>query len=150
MHYAIRNLIAEYPEKIRLVHRHYPLDHEFNPIASPQPFHVGSGRLALLAIAAIQQDRFWKMNDYIFQEIRKKTKSFDFTEVAQQTDLDKERLKDAYVSEPALKALEVDIREGLKYKITSTPAFLINDMIYNAVLPTDILQKITTSPKKNR
>jgi len=41
MHFFLRRLIAEYPDKIRLVHRHFPMDHKLNPIVKA-PFHVGS------------------------------------------------------------------------------------------------------------
>nr|NJM03066.1 thioredoxin domain-containing protein [Desulfobacula sp.] len=37
------------PDKIRLVHRHFPMDHTVNPIVK-EPFHVGSARLALFAL----------------------------------------------------------------------------------------------------
>ncbi len=51
MHYYLRELIAKNPDKIRLVHRHFPMDHEYNFIVK-HPFHVGSGKMALLAVHA--------------------------------------------------------------------------------------------------
>ena len=30
-HEQMRKLLAQYPDKLRLVHRHYPLDHQCNP-----------------------------------------------------------------------------------------------------------------------
>ncbi len=58
MHYYLRNLVGRFPDKIRLVHHNYPLDHEFNPIVK-EPFHVGSGKMALLAIHAAATGSFW-------------------------------------------------------------------------------------------
>jgi hypothetical protein len=49
MHYYLRELIEKNPDKIRLVHRHFPMDHEYNFIVN-HPFHVGSGKMALLAV----------------------------------------------------------------------------------------------------
>ena len=65
MHLYLRELIARYPDKIRLVHRNYPMDHEFNPIVK-EPFHSGSGRMALLAIHAAASGSFWELNDLLF------------------------------------------------------------------------------------
>ena len=57
MHYYLRDLVARYPDKIRLVHRNYPMDHEFNPMVK-EPFHVGAGKMALLAIHAAASGSF--------------------------------------------------------------------------------------------
>jgi len=75
-----------HPEKIRLIHRNYPMDHEFNPIVT-EPFHVGSGRMALLAIHAAARGRFLEINDLLFnkaatgQQIR-------IAEIAEETGMD--------------------------------------------------------------
>ncbi len=143
MHYTIRRLIAEHPDKIRLVHKHYPLDHEFNPIIVQEPFHIGSGRLSLLSIAASQQNKFWQANDYLFQEIRKGQERFNFEVVASHLDLDFAELKRDYTSPNSLKLIEEDIREGLQHNITSTPTFVVNGEIYEGYIPTQILQKFS-------
>ncbi len=51
MHFFLRRLIETHSDKIRLVHRHYPMDHKVNPIVK-EPFHVGSAAMSLLAIYA--------------------------------------------------------------------------------------------------
>ena len=66
MHFFLRRLVAQHPDKIRLVHRNYPLDHELNPIVVSQPYHVGSGKMALVANAAGISGKFWEMNDLLF------------------------------------------------------------------------------------
>ena len=57
MHFYLRQLIAEHPDKIRLVHRHFPMDHNFNPIVK-EPFHIGSGYMAILSIYAASKNKF--------------------------------------------------------------------------------------------
>ncbi len=62
MHYFLRGLVAQHPQKIRIVHRHFPMDEKVNPIVK-EPYHPGSGKLARLAIQAAFLGRFWEFND---------------------------------------------------------------------------------------
>ena len=68
MHFFLRQLIAEQPDKIRIVHRNFPMDHTVNPIVK-EPFHIGSGKMALMAIHAASQNKFWQMNDILFEMV---------------------------------------------------------------------------------
>ena len=65
MHFFLRDLVAQHPTKLRIVHRHFPMDHKFNPIVK-EPFHSGAGILSLIAISAVEQNRFWEANDYLY------------------------------------------------------------------------------------
>ena len=42
-----QKLINRYPDRIRLVHHHFPMDHQYNPIVQ-DPFHEGAGSMALV------------------------------------------------------------------------------------------------------
>ena len=66
MHLFLRRLIAAHPEKIKLIHHHYPMDHEFNNIIVPTPFHIGSGKMAMIGIYAAAKNKFWEMNDALY------------------------------------------------------------------------------------
>ena len=66
MHYYLRELIARNPDKIRLIHRHLPMDDEVNYIVK-EPFHIGSGKMALAAIYSASKGKFWEMNDLLFE-----------------------------------------------------------------------------------
>ncbi len=69
MHRYLRKLVARYPDRIRLIHRHFPMDNAINPLVK-EPFHVGSGKMAILALFAAEQGRFWQMNDALFDLAR--------------------------------------------------------------------------------
>ncbi|MFC1831321.1 vitamin K epoxide reductase family protein [Thermodesulfobacteriota bacterium] len=141
-HYALRRIIATSPKQVQLVHRHYPLDHEFNPVAAPQPFHVGSGKLALASIAAAKQNKFWDMNDLIFMEMRKKKQNIDLLEMAGSLGLDIIQFKRDFTSPANYKLLENDIRAGLQHKITTTPTFVIDGKVFTASLPEEELEAL--------
>lgn len=139
MHYFIRQLIAQYPEKIRLVHRHFPMDHAFNPIVK-EPFHVGSGIMALLAISAADDDHFWQMNDALF-EIAGNHQNINIKELAQRIGMDYRRLAGSLNNRIYRKRLQHDIISGLKLNITGTPAFVIGEKVYLAKIPPEIIEE---------
>ena len=138
MHYFLRQLVEKYPDKIRLIHRYFPMDHQFNPIVK-EPFHVGSGKMALLAIYAATQDKFWKMNDVLF-DISGKKGVLNVKALADQVGIDYEGLGRS-INNPAIRLkLQRDIWSGLKLNISGTPAFVINDKVYLAQIPPEIIK----------
>jgi uncharacterized membrane protein/protein-disulfide isomerase len=138
MHYFLRQLVEKYPDKIRLIHRHFPMDHQFNPIVK-EPFHVGSGKMALLAIYAATRDKFWKMNDILFNRAREKG-SLNVKELADEVGINFEDLGRS-INDPTIRLkLKRDIWNGLKLNISGTPAFVINDKVYLAQIPPEIIK----------
>lgn len=143
IHLHIRKLINQYPDKIRLVHHHYPIDHEFNPYVAPEPFHIGSGRLALVAIAALRQNKFWETNDRIFSEMQKKIKNVDINQLADDLNLDLNKLVSDINSPETIKILENDIKDGLRHEMTGTPFYVINGEVYIGSIPPEIIGEVT-------
>jgi uncharacterized membrane protein/protein-disulfide isomerase len=138
MHYYLRTLVARHPDKIRLIHCNYPMDHEINPIVK-EPFHVGSGQMALLAVHGVVNGKFLEMNDLLFakgatgQRIRLK-------EIAEETGMDLQQLAAALTYEPYQRHLSSDIRRGMKLRIVGTPSYLINGSVYEGNIPAEILE----------
>lgn len=139
MHRLIRQLISKYPQKIKLVHHHYPLDHSFNPIVVPQPFHVGSGDMALLAIHALSAGKFWEVNDLLF-ELGKQGNSFNTKILSEKTGLTSGEFTKALSYPEYRKYLNLDIKRGMKLRITETPTFVIKGEKYVGTIPPSILK----------
>jgi protein-disulfide isomerase len=118
------------------------MDHEVNPYVVPEPFHIGSARLALLSIAAQGQNKFWQVNDAIFKVVREKKEVIDIEEVASQAQADFIALSKIIYDKQTIKALETDIRAGLRHKITGTPAYVINGEVYLGSLPASIFDQL--------
>jgi protein-disulfide isomerase len=140
MHYFLRQLIADHPEKIRLVHRHFPMDHKFNPFVKA-PYHVGSGKLALLAIAATQLNKFWQLNDILYSLSRKK-ESVDVKAIAAKIGVSPQELVSLANDHDVRKHLYRDIKEGLRLNINATPAYVIDERLYVGQIPPGILKMI--------
>ncbi len=140
MHHYLRELVTRHPEKIRLVHRNYPMDHEFNPIVA-EPFHVGSGQMALLAIHAAASGKFLEVNDLLYHWVTNRQK-IRFSEMAEKTGMDSQVLSAALEHEPYRRHLLKDIRDGMKLGVVGTPSYLINGRVYAGSIPAEILQPL--------
>ena len=140
MHFFLRQLMAENPGKIRIIHRHYPMDHEFNPIVR-EPLHVGSGKLALLAVYAASKNKFWQMNDLLYGMAGKK-KPISTKELAKALSLDSTDLARALNDRIFRLRVKHDIYSGNKLEITATPAYVIDGEIYQGQIPPEIIRKI--------
>jgi uncharacterized membrane protein len=140
MHFLIRHLVAEYPEKIRLVHKHFPMDQKFNPIVK-QPFHSGAGILSSIAIYAAMENKFWELNDYLYRNYSGGNAIY-LQQIAKEFDLDLRALKTGIHKPEIRKKLQDDILSGLKMKITGTPSYVIDHQVYTGQLPSDLLDFI--------
>jgi len=138
MHFFLRRLVEKYPDKIRLVHRHFPMDQEVNPIVK-EPFHVGSASMSLLAIYAQSKGKFWEMSDILFnRDIADGV--INISNYLKKTGIE-ENAPDIYDPQIQLKLIN-DIRTGLKLGITGTPAYIVSGQLYLGQLPADVLEKI--------
>ena len=140
MHFYLRRLASRYPGKIKIIHRHFPMDHAVNPIVQ-KPLHQGSGILALLAIYAGTEDRFWQMNDYLFATARSEAK-IDLRTVADAVGMDYNKLAQSIRMPRIRQQLHADIIDALKLGITGTPAFLIDGRLYTAQIPPEVLTRV--------
>jgi protein-disulfide isomerase len=145
MHQYLRGLVSRYPDKIRLVHRSFPMDHEVNFIVQ-DPFHIGSGKLSLLSIHAAAAGKFWEMNDMLYG-ISSVGGAINLREIAAATGMDT-RARAAALKDPVIKKrLEVDIREGMKLGILGTPSYLINGKIYQGFVPSEFISAVINAER---
>jgi uncharacterized membrane protein/protein-disulfide isomerase len=129
-HWALREFVRKHPDRIRLVHVHLPLDQRCNP-AMTAPFHRNACVLALAAVCAERQGRFWEFNDEVLSRMAD-NKPFSLEDLAADTKLDAEDL-DRCLSDPT--AMERLGRDLIKAVETSekaghgmgTPLFEIRD-----------------------
>jgi uncharacterized membrane protein/protein-disulfide isomerase len=137
IHYYLRQLVNQYPDKLRLVHRHFPMDHRVNPLVN-EPYHVRAGPYALWSIFAAQKGAFWKANDYLFTVARTR-EGASVKKLASVTGLNENDLKAALKNRAIRRLLAEDIRDGIRLGLTGTPAFVIDDQTYQATLPIEAL-----------
>ncbi len=145
IHYYLRQLVTRYPQKLRLVHRHFRMDHRFNPLVK-EPYHLRAGPFALAAIHAAEKGVFWKTNDYLFQIARNEA-PVEAETIAAVTGLDRDELEAALNRKSIRNHLAKDIREGVQLGFTGTPGFVVNGETYQATLPVDkLVEQLESSP----
>jgi len=140
MHFYLRQLIAKHPQKIRLIHRHFPMDHQVNPFVK-EPMHIGTGGMAIFAIYATSKGKFWVMNDVLFN-IERGSKKLNLKNIAKLVGLDFKGLANS-VNDPKLRYdLHLDIMFGLKNGIIGTPSYIIDGNVYRGQIPPDIINSL--------
>ena len=138
MHFFLRQTMVNHPGKIKLIHRHFPMDHEVNPLVN-KPLHPGSAKMAMLTIYAASQNKFWQMHDLLFS-IARVTPQIRIRDLSDQTGLKYENLLRATNNRKILFRLKKDIADGLKLGITGTPSFVIDGKVYSGQIPPEVLQ----------
>jgi protein-disulfide isomerase len=140
MHSHLRQLILRYPDRIRLVHHHFPMDSAYNPLVKER-FHEGAGQMALLALYAQTQDKFWEMNDILFEKGRLR-ENVEMRVLGETLDLDPRAMAQAVNEPELLQRLWQDIHSGLNHHIVATPSFVINGEVHQGGIPAEVLQSI--------
>ncbi len=138
-HFFLRKIISQYPRKIRLVHKHFPMDKEFNPIVTTS-LHEGSGKLAIAAVYAIHEDKFWEMNDLLY-DIPKGSKKIDVETLAAKSGVNPEWLAAATRIRSIRNKIKYDIAQGLELGIEGTPSYEINGEVYQGRIPVEVIEK---------
>jgi len=136
MHYYLRFLVQEKDRKIRLIHRHFPMDHAINPIVK-RPFHQGAAKLALVSIVSMQKGKFWEMNDALFS-ISRQTELINLKKIAELSGINYNDIKNVFHNNEAMDILKKDILAALKFGLTGTPGFVIDGNVYTGRIPPEI------------
>jgi len=140
MHFHLRELAARYPRALRIVHRHYPMDDQVNFVVK-EPFHVGSGKMALLAIHAEAAGKFWEMNDALYAAAGA-GRNVDLGEIGAAIGIDARELAAALEHPYYRERLALDIRSGMKLRILGTPSYIIDGELYQGNIPPEVMDRI--------
>lgn len=140
MHNHLRQLVNKYPDQIRLIHRHFPLDSLVNP-AAKETVHPNAGLIALFALMAQKHNLFWEVNDALYREARAK-KSINFKSIAQEVGIDLTHFQEELDSLQLKEKLINDIRAGISFKMTATPSYVIDGKLYSGSIPDRILSTV--------
>ena len=111
---ALNQVLREYPHKVKLVFRSFPLD-----------FHPDSMLAHRAALAAGEQGKFWEMHDLIFSHQRA-MKRDDLFSMARSLDLDMDRFASDLQSEKVQREIDADLGDGKRQGVDGTPTFYID------------------------
>jgi len=147
-HRNIRQMAAKFPDAVRLVHRHQPLDDACNG-ALKKPFHKRACEFSRAAECAGAQGKFWEMNDAIFSiqdEVRASDVELDT--LAVRIGLDRSRFNECLVSEAPRRKVAADIADAERRGVTGTPTYFIGAQMFPGGFEESILAAAVKARKK--
>jgi protein-disulfide isomerase/uncharacterized membrane protein len=149
-HKNVRLWVAEYPEKIRLVHRHLPLDMACHPRLQ-RPFHKRACEFAKAAECASLQGMFWEMNDALFSiQDRINARDVDLIEIAVRLGLNRLKFKNCLETDAVAARIRADIEESMNRRLRGTPTFIINNRKFMGKIPEEEFAPMLESPVARR
>jgi protein-disulfide isomerase len=120
----VKQIIARYPEQVRVVYRHFPLD-SIHPRARPA---------AEAAACADEQGRFWEYHDKLFANA-KALEDADLERYAGEVGLDVAAFGTCRAEGRKRELVERDVQDARSAGITGTPSFFVNGRMLGGAQP---------------
>lgn len=146
-HAQARAFIMKYPDQIRLVHRHFPLDISCNDMLVNQ-MHSCACRFASYAVCAGEQgaEKFWEMNDFLYNQ-DPRALCADRATASNAVGLDLRAFNLCLDMKRPHDLIQKDIRRCQELGITGTPSFLFPDgTIKMGAVPEELVLEYLPSP----
>jgi protein-disulfide isomerase len=117
---VVKSLQQNFGDQLTLVFRNFPLIelHPYAMVASETAEFAGT------------YDRFWEMQDLIFENQGALSVPF-LLEMTESLELSVKKLEKALEKHSFLPKIKKDIQSGIKSGVQGTPTFFINDQLYN-------------------
>jgi protein-disulfide isomerase len=126
----LAEVLERYPEKVRVVHRHFPLD-SIHPFARPA---------AEAAMCADEQGKFWEYHDAIFAKAGRLDEN-SLAEIGTALGLEAEKF-DVCVEERRYQDfVEADFTAGREAGVSGTPSFFLNGIALKGARDADELSR---------
>jgi protein-disulfide isomerase len=130
---TIKELRAKYGDKVRLVHRDFPLS-----------FHRQALKAAVAAHCAGDQGRFWQYHDALFAE-QSKLSDNEFKNIAKKLNLDMPKFQNCLDKDEHVDQIKRDLEAGEALGVDGTPAFFINGVSLVGAQPPDKFEALINS-----
>lgn len=122
---AFAHYLPRSGNRVAVYFKNYPLEKECNPTVV-RTLHVGACNLALGAVCAHEQERFWPYHDKVFGSRLSSPALEDVVKLASEAGLDSGALQACLGSARAKERLAQEIAEAQRVGVTSTPTVLVN------------------------
>ncbi|MGC4115962.1 MAG: vitamin K epoxide reductase family protein [Myxococcales bacterium] len=137
-HRNLRELIEARADKVRLVHRNYPLDNACNPVIKTK-FHESACLRAKAAVCAGEQGKFWEMNDLLF--LGQKKAGLDVGSLAAKVGLDGAKFAACMDSQKASDHVKSDMEKAGKFAVKGTPSYVVAGELFVGQISAQELDK---------
>ena len=127
---TMEKLLAEYPGKLKIVYRDFPLG-----------FHDRAIPAAIAANCAGEQDKYWDMHGILMKN-QTKLQDTDLAGFAKEVGVDMDKWSTC-LKDPAQEAeVKKDMEDASAVGVTGTPAFFINGVLLSGAVPFDQFKSI--------
>jgi protein-disulfide isomerase len=121
---VIEEVMALYPDDVRLVYRHLPLER----------IHARARPAAEASLCADDQGKFWAYHDLLFANA-KALSDEDLKQYAQDVDLDVAAWSECLAEGMTRARVDADLAAGQAVGISGTPAFVVNGVVLFGARP---------------
>ena len=128
---TVDEVLAKYPEDVRVVYRHLPLDR----------IHPNARGAAEAAACAEEQGQFWAYHDKLFQNNKALGKE-DLLRYATDAGLDAARFQTCFDERRFKDKVEADLQAARAVGISGTPAFVVNGILLSGAQPAEEFYKV--------
>ncbi len=119
---SLVNVISEYPDKIKLVWKDFPL-----------PSHTNSQVAAEAGQCAARQGKFWQYHEALFRSQANLSETTYLT-IAGQLGLDLDKFSQCLKNRETLPLVQLNQTEGQAIGVDGTPYFVINGQAFSGIL----------------
>ncbi len=130
-HPTIRKIIDNYPNDVRWIYRHFPLD----------KIHSQATPAAEASECAAEQGKFWQFADGLFENQPELGKEA-YQKLVQQLELNTEKFNSCLSSKKYQNKVKEDLQEGIKAGVKGAPAAFINNRLVSGTIPYNQLETI--------
>lgn len=120
---TLKQLLNEYPQKIRLVYRHFPLG-----------FHQFAQKAAEASECASEQGKFWEYHDKLFEN-QSDYSVANFKKWAGDLGLQTSQFNSCLDGDKYASRIQADAKEGAQKGVNGTPATFVNGQLISGALP---------------
>ena len=117
-------LLSKYPDKVRIVYRHFPLD----------SLHPEARQASEAAWCAEQQNKFWQYHDRLYAN-GPDGSTPTLERIATEAGLDAGRFNSCLSGTDAKAAVQRDVDEGVRFGVDGTPGFFVNGRMLSGNQP---------------
>jgi protein-disulfide isomerase len=128
---TLAEIHERYPEEVRLVFRHLPLEN----------IHSRARPAAIAAVCLEEQGRFWEFHDAIFADPRQLADS-DLRQLAEEIGADPDAYDVCIASDAAAERVDADVAAARGAGISGTPAFFINGVQLSGAQPMSAFERV--------
>lgn len=143
----VEQVMAKYPEQVRLVYRHFPLS-SIHPYAQ-----LAAESAEVVAQLAEDETKFWEMHDLLFerQETWAAATSADavrdiFSQYAQELGIDSAAFSERIGSEEIKQRVLSDVADASSLGLNSTPSLFVNNQPVTAPQLHAVVESILNKP----